>query len=92
MSAQAIQAALLAKFSTIQDALVLVVAPPPVRGIGSAGGFRMMVQDRGGNGSAALQGAVGAMMGQGRADAGPEAGLLAVREPRRRSSISTSTA
>jgi len=61
-SASAIQAALLAKYSTIQDGLLLVVAPPPVRGIGSAGGFRMMVQDRGGNGSAALQGAVGAMM------------------------------
>ncbi len=61
-SAQAIQKALLAKFSTIQDALVLVVAPPPVRGIGSAGGFRMMVQDRAGAGSAALQQAVGAMM------------------------------
>ena len=42
-SAQAIQKALLAKFSTIQDAMVLVVAPPPVRGIGSAGGFRMMI-------------------------------------------------
>ncbi len=41
---------------------MLVVAPPPVRGIGSAGGFRMMIQDRGGNGPAALQGAVGAMM------------------------------
>ncbi|MGE3231060.1 MAG: efflux RND transporter permease subunit, partial [Hyphomicrobium sp.] len=61
-SAQAIQKALLAKFSTIQDALVLVVAPPPVRGIGSAGGFRMMVQDRGNVGSAALQQVVGAMM------------------------------
>lgn len=61
-SAQAIQKALLGKFSTIQDAMVLVVAPPPVRGIGSAGGFRMMVQDRGGNGPAALQQAVVAMM------------------------------
>ncbi len=70
MSAQAIQGALLAKFSSIQDALVLVVAPPPVRGIGSAGGFRMMVQDRGGNGSAALQGAVGAMMGRANATPG----------------------
>jgi multidrug efflux pump subunit AcrB len=38
------------------------VAPPPVRGIGSAGGFRMMVQDRSGAGPAALQQAVGAMM------------------------------
>jgi hydrophobe/amphiphile efflux-1 (HAE1) family protein len=62
LSANAIQAALLKKFATIQEAMVLVVAPPPVRGIGSAGGFRMMVQDRGGNGPAALQGAVGAMM------------------------------
>ena len=61
-SAQAIQKALMAKFSAIQDAMVLVVAPPPVRGIGSAGGFRMMVQDRSGAGPAALQQAVGAMM------------------------------
>jgi hydrophobe/amphiphile efflux-1 (HAE1) family protein len=62
MTADAIQAALLKKFSVIQDGLVLVVAPPPVRGIGSAGGFRMMVQDRSGAGPAALQSAVGAMM------------------------------
>jgi hydrophobe/amphiphile efflux-1 (HAE1) family protein len=62
MSAKAIQAALLKKFSVIQDALVLVVAPPPVRGLGSAGGFRMMVEDRSGAGSVALQAAVNAMM------------------------------
>ena len=43
---------------------MLVVVPPPVRGIGTAGGFRMMIQDRGGNGSEALQAAVGAMMGK----------------------------
>ena len=63
-SGPAIQAALFAKFSTIQEALVLVIAPPSVRGIGSSGGFRMMVQDRGGNGPVALQAAVGAMMGK----------------------------
>ncbi len=61
-SATAIRQALLAKFSTIQDALVLVIPPPPVRGIGSAGGFRMMVQDRNSAGPAALQQAVGLMM------------------------------
>ena len=33
-----------------------------VRGIGSAGGFRMMVEDHAGAGPAALQQAVGAMM------------------------------
>lgn len=63
-SAAAIQGALLAKFSTIREALVLVVAPPPVRGIGSAGGFRMMVQDKSAAGPVALQQVVYAMMGK----------------------------
>ena len=34
------------KLSQIQDAFVFVVIPPPIRGLGSAGGFQMMVQDR----------------------------------------------
>ncbi len=34
------------KTSQIDDAIVLVIPPPSVRGIGNAGGFRMMVQDR----------------------------------------------
>src|SRR5690606_2665365 len=40
-SAAAIQAALFAKLASIQEAMILVVAPPPVAGIGNAGGFRM---------------------------------------------------
>jgi multidrug efflux pump subunit AcrB len=44
--------------------LVVVVMPPPVRGIGTSGGFRMMIEDRGGAGPQALQGAVFAMMGR----------------------------
>jgi hydrophobe/amphiphile efflux-1 (HAE1) family protein len=63
-SAAAIQGALFQKLSAIQDGLVLVVLPPPVRGIGTSGGFRMMVEDRGARGSEDLQGAVGAMMGR----------------------------
>jgi multidrug efflux pump subunit AcrB len=43
---------------------VFVVAPPPVMGIGNAGGFRMMVEDRGGRGPLALQAATYAMMGR----------------------------
>src|SRR5690606_38232592 len=35
------------KLSGIDDAVVLVIPPPSVRGIGNAGGFKMMVQDRG---------------------------------------------
>jgi hydrophobe/amphiphile efflux-1 (HAE1) family protein len=63
-SGPAIQRALNQKLSQIQDAFLIVVAPPPVQGIGNAGGFRMMVEDRGGLGPQALQQAVGAMMGR----------------------------
>jgi hydrophobe/amphiphile efflux-1 (HAE1) family protein len=63
-SAAAIQGQLFQKLSSIQDALVLVVSPPPVSGVGNAGGFRMMVEDRAGRGPEALQGATFAMMGR----------------------------
>jgi hydrophobe/amphiphile efflux-1 (HAE1) family protein len=63
-SAAAIQGALIQRLASIQEALILVVAPPPVRGIGNAGGFRMMVEDRAGRGSQELQNAVFAMMGR----------------------------
>jgi hydrophobe/amphiphile efflux-1 (HAE1) family protein len=63
-SAGAILQQLYAKYATIEDALVLAVSPPPVRGVGNAGGFRMMIEDRGGQGYAALQGAAYAMMGR----------------------------
>ena len=63
-SAAAIQGALFQKFSAIQEAFMIVVQPPPVNGIGNAGGFRMMIEDRDGRGPQALQGAVYAMMGR----------------------------
>jgi hydrophobe/amphiphile efflux-1 (HAE1) family protein len=61
-SAAAITGALFGRLAAIQDALIFVVQPPPVSGIGNAGGFRMMIEDRGGAGPAALQGAAVAMM------------------------------
>jgi len=61
-SASAIQGALFGKLAAIQEAFMIVVQPPPVQGIGNAGGFRMMIEDRGGRGPEALQGAVMAMM------------------------------
>jgi hydrophobe/amphiphile efflux-1 (HAE1) family protein len=61
-SAAGITRALSGKFASIQDALTLVIQPPPVSGIGNAGGFRMMVEDRGGRGPQALQGAALALM------------------------------
>ena len=38
------------KVQAIQEANVFVIPPPPVRGIGNAGGWKMMVQDRRGRG------------------------------------------
>jgi hydrophobe/amphiphile efflux-1 (HAE1) family protein len=64
LSAPAIQGALFGKYSAIKEAFVVVVAPPPVAGIGNAGGFRMMIEDRAGRGSQALQATVAAMAGR----------------------------
>ncbi|MBV8792655.1 MAG: efflux RND transporter permease subunit, partial [Pseudolabrys sp.] len=63
-SAAAIQRQLFGRLASIQDGLIFVAAPPPVSGIGNAGGFRMMIEDRAGQGPAALQGAAYAMMGR----------------------------
>lgn len=46
------------ELGTIKDAFIVVIPPPPVRGIGNAGGFKMMVQDRGGRGTDVLNDAV----------------------------------
>src|SRR5580658_8021347 len=61
-SAAAIQGELFRRLGTVQDAFVIAVLPPPVIGIGTAGGFRMMVEDRSGQGSAALREATEALM------------------------------
>ncbi len=45
----------------IQEANIFVIPPPPVQGIGNAGGFKMMVQDRAGVGSKALENATWAL-------------------------------
>jgi hydrophobe/amphiphile efflux-1 (HAE1) family protein len=63
-SASAIQGALFQRLASIQEGFIVVVAPPPVQGIGNAGGFRMMIEDRAARGPQALQGAVYAMMGR----------------------------
>ena len=35
------------RLGTIQDAFIMVFPPPPVNGLGTIGGFKMMVEDRG---------------------------------------------
>ena len=44
-----------AEVSKVKNASIVVFEPPPVRGIGNAGGFRMMIQDRGGRGLDVLE-------------------------------------
>jgi HAE1 family hydrophobic/amphiphilic exporter-1 len=50
------------KAAAVEEALVLVLNPPPVRGIGTGGGFKMMLEDRRGRGLAALDEATQAMV------------------------------
>ncbi|MGC8101277.1 efflux RND transporter permease subunit [Metapseudomonas otitidis] len=50
MSAGAIAAALNQEFAGIQDAYIAIFPPPPVQGLGTIGGFRLQVEDRGGLG------------------------------------------
>lgn len=47
--------------SQVDEAFVITVPPPPVPGIGNAGGFKMMVQDRAGKGLPALEQATWAL-------------------------------
>jgi multidrug efflux pump len=69
-SVAAITAALFRAFAPIQEALVIVAQPPPVRGIGNAGGFRLMVEDRAGLGPQALQAATYDLMAKANATTG----------------------
>ena len=50
LSAAAIVGALNGKFAGIQDAFVGIFPPPPVQGLGSIGGFKLYVEDRGSEG------------------------------------------
>ncbi|MGN6191553.1 MAG: efflux RND transporter permease subunit, partial [Rhodanobacteraceae bacterium] len=47
LSAGAIAGALNQKFASVQDAYIAVFPPPPVMGLGTIGGFRMQIEDRG---------------------------------------------
>jgi hydrophobe/amphiphile efflux-1 (HAE1) family protein len=61
-SAAGIQQELFRRLSTIEEAFIIPVLPPPVMGIGTAGGFRMMIEDRAGHGSEALLAATGSLV------------------------------
>ena len=62
-SADTIAGELRKSLSVITAGNVLLIPPPPVRGIGTGGGFKMIIEDRNGAGFAALEKATFAMMG-----------------------------
>ncbi|WBS05419.1 efflux RND transporter permease subunit [Pseudoduganella sp. SL102] len=46
-SAEAIAAEMNKRMGAVQDAFVMVLPPPPVNGLGTTGGFKLMIEDRG---------------------------------------------
>jgi HAE1 family hydrophobic/amphiphilic exporter-1 len=58
------------RLGAIKEGFIITVPPPPVRGIGNAGGFKMMIQDRGGQGLQALETAATQIMIAGNQTAG----------------------
>lgn len=63
-SADAIAAQVNQRLGAIQDAFIFVLSPPPVNGLGAAGGFKLQLQDRSSQGEAALYGVVQQLLGR----------------------------
>lgn len=62
LSAGAIAGQLNGKFGGIQEAFIAMFPPPPVQGLGTTGGFKLQLEDRGSLGYAALDAATKAFM------------------------------
>ncbi|MFN0043016.1 MAG: efflux RND transporter permease subunit [Alphaproteobacteria bacterium] len=58
LSADRIRGELSKRLGAIQDGFIITISPPPVRGIGTGGGFKMMIQDRQNHGPEALEAAM----------------------------------
>ena len=74
LSAAAIAGALNQQYGGIQDAFIAVFPPPPVMGLGTVGGFKMQLEDRGALGYAELNNAAKAFMEAARS--APELGPM----------------
>ena len=68
VTADSVLADLRKRLSVIQEAYVLTIPPPPVQGLGSSGGFKLMVEDRAGVGPKALEQAAQALVGAANRD------------------------
>ncbi|MEL6768864.1 MAG: efflux RND transporter permease subunit, partial [Pseudomonadota bacterium] len=68
VDAAAVLAEARGRMAALDEAAIFVIAPPPVRGIGTGGGFKMMLQDTGDLGPAALEQAAQALAAEANAD------------------------
>ncbi len=64
LPAGAIAGQLFGRLQAVQEAFVLAIPPPPVQGLGNAGGFKMQLQDRNGVGIRQLLAAANDLIGQ----------------------------
>jgi multidrug efflux pump len=71
LSADTIVGRLMGRFGEIPDAMITVIPPPPVRGVGRAGGFAFVVEDRGDLGPVRLQNETDNLILQGMRPPGP---------------------
>ena len=62
LSANAIAGTLQMRYAGLKEAFVAIFPPPPVMGLGTLGGFKMQLEDRGALGYEALNAAVGAFV------------------------------
>jgi HAE1 family hydrophobic/amphiphilic exporter-1 len=72
LSQDRIIADLTRQFSAIQEAEIAVLVPPSIRGLGQAGGFQMMIEDRATLGLPEMDKAVGEIIRAGAAQPGLE--------------------
>jgi hydrophobe/amphiphile efflux-1 (HAE1) family protein len=70
LSAERMLAEMRTRLGAIQDAFIITIPPPPVRGIGNSGGFKLMVQDRRGRGLPALDMATQDLIAEANKDPG----------------------
>ncbi|MGI9513092.1 MAG: efflux RND transporter permease subunit [Anderseniella sp.] len=65
-SSQQIIGSLFGRLQQIEEAFIIAIQPPSVRGVGQGGGFKMQIQERGGTKIDRALAAAFAMMGQAR--------------------------
>jgi HAE1 family hydrophobic/amphiphilic exporter-1 len=68
MNANAIAGELMGKLQSIQEAFTIAVPPPPVQGLGNAGGYKMQLEDRNGVGVRQVLAAAGDIIAQANRD------------------------